>query len=157
MSPNLISKIFLWMKTDNIIHNQFPLCQFIYVKVVWNTCFLFLLHEAMKSLSEVAKSLETILWCIDVLSMFVLSKWQCVALPTHWHASVRTLFYWLHTFLDHTTNNSRKVATPRRVSASGSQNAVQNCHLDKTNMDNSSMHLSFKNVSCIQRITVVFL
>ena len=34
--------------------------------------------------------------CIDILSMFVLSKWQCVALPTRWRASVRALFYSFH-------------------------------------------------------------
>ena len=49
-------------------------------------------------------------WC-DVLSMFVLSWWQSVALPTCWCTSVRALFYCYHTFLDHTTNISRKVHT----------------------------------------------
>jgi len=75
--------------------------------------------------------------CCDVLSMFVLSKWHHVLLPTHWHASVRLLFYCNHTFLDHTTNISRKVHAPRRISLSGAQTNVQNCHLDKTNMDKS--------------------
>ena len=56
-------------------------------------------------------------WCCDVLSMFVLSKWQRVALPTRWRASVRALSYCDYTFLDHTTNISRKVRTPRCVSA----------------------------------------
>jgi len=46
-----------------------------------------------------------------------------------------------HTFLDHSTNIIRKVRAPRLVSASGAPNDVQNCHLDKTNMDNSSMQL----------------
>ena len=77
--------------------------------------------------------------CIDVLSMFVLSKWQCVALPTCWRALIRAL-YWFHTFLDHTTNISSKVRTQRRVSPSGAPNEVHNCHLDKKNMENSSMH-----------------
>ena len=72
--------------------------------------------------------------------MFVLSKWQCVALPTHWRALVRTLFYLFHTFLDQTINISRKMRAPRRESASVAPNDVPNCHLDKTNMDNSSMH-----------------
>ena len=72
--------------------------------------------------------------------MFVLSKWQCVALTTCWRASVRALFNSFPTFLDQTTNISRKVRAPRRVSASGASNDVPNCHLDKTNMDNSSMH-----------------
>ena len=35
---------------------------------------------------------------------------------------------------------NRKVRAPRRVSTSGAPNDVPNCHLDKTNMDNSSMH-----------------
>ena len=53
---------------------------------------------------------------IDVLSMFVLSKWQCVALPTHWRASsVRALCCWFYTFLDHTTNISWKVCALRCV------------------------------------------
>ena len=42
--------------------------------------------------------------------------------------------------LEHTTNNRRKVRAPRHVSASSASNVVQNCHLDETNMDNSSMH-----------------
>ena len=78
--------------------------------------------------------------CIDVLSMFVLSKWQRVALLMHWRASVRALFYSFHTLLDHSTNIIRKMHAPRRVSASGAPNDVQNCHLDKINMENSSMH-----------------
>ena len=41
--------------------------------------------------------------------MFVLSKWQRVALRTRWRASVRALFYCYHTFLDHTTNINRKL------------------------------------------------
>ena len=61
-----------------------------------------------------------------------------------WHsrcASVRAF----HTFLDQTTIISckvrapRRVRSPRRLSASGAPNDVPNCHLDKTNMDNSSM------------------
>ena len=43
--------------------------------------------------------------------------------------------YCYHTFLDHTRNVSRKVRAPRLVIASGASNNVQNCHLDKTNMD----------------------
>jgi len=41
------------------------------------------------------------------------------------------------------TNNKyqKESAEPRRVSASGAPKDVPNCHLDKTNMDNSSMHL----------------
>ena len=74
------------------------------------------------------------------LSMFVLSKWQCVALPTHWRASVHALFNCYHTFLDHTTNISRKAHAPRRVSMSGTPNNGQNCRLDKTNMNKTSQH-----------------
>ena len=56
-------------------------------------------------------------------------------------ASMHTLFYWFHTFVDHTTKISIKVRAPRRVSASGTPNDVPNCHLDQTTTDNSSMHL----------------
>ena len=77
----------------------------------------------------------------DVLSMFVMSKWQSVVLLTRWRASVRALFYWYHTFLDHTTNISIKVCAPRCISASGAPNNFQNCHLDKTNMDKTSQQL----------------
>jgi len=78
------------------------------------------------------------------MSMFVSSKWQRVALPTGWRASVRPLFYCYLTFLDHKTNISRKVCAPRRVSASGAPNKFQNCHLDdKTNMDKTSQHHIF--------------
>ena len=52
-------------------------------------------------------------------------------------------FYWFHIFLDHTTNISIKVRAPRRVSAPGAPNDFPNCHLDKTTMDNSSMHRHF--------------
>ena len=65
-----------------------------------------------------------------------------LALLTRWCASARTLFYSFHTLLDHSTNIIRKMRAPRRVSVSGAPNDVQNCHLDKTNMDNSSMHQS---------------
>ena len=77
--------------------------------------------------------------------MFVLSKWQRVALPTCWRASVRALFYCYHTFLDHRTNSRRKVRAMSRVSASGAPNNVPNCHLDKTNMANPSQHLFSRN------------
>ena len=59
---------------------------------------------------------ERIFRCCDVLSMFVLSKWQCVVLPMHCRAAVCALFYWFHTFFDHTTNISRKVRATRCVS-----------------------------------------
>ena len=62
--------------------------------------------------------------CTVVMSMFVLSKWQRVALPTRWRASMRALFCCYLTFLDHRTN----------ISASGAPNKFQNCHLDKTNI-----------------------
>ena len=64
-----------------------------------------------------------------VMSMFVLSKWQRVALPTRWRASLRALFYCYLTFLDHRKNISRKVRTK-----------FQNCHLDKTNMDKTNLY-----------------
>ncbi len=76
--------------------------------------------------------LNSAYWCCDVLSIFVLSKWQHVALPTRWHASVRTLFYCYLTFLDQRTNISRKVRAPRHVSASGVPKKFQNCHLYDT-------------------------
>ena len=44
--------------------------------------------------------------CTVVMSMFVSSKWQRVALPTPWRASVQALFYCYLTFLDHRTNIS---------------------------------------------------
>ena len=78
--------------------------------------------------------------CTVVMSKFFPSKWQRVALPTRWRASVRTLFYCYLTFLDQRTNISRKVHAPRRVSTSGAPNKFQNCHLDKTNMDKTSQH-----------------
>ena len=84
------------------------------------------------------------------LSMLVFSKWQCVALPSCWHTFVRALFYWLHAFLDHTTNIRRKVHAPRRVSALWAPYDVQNCHLDKTNMDNLSMQLKCRLVKIWQ-------
>jgi len=68
--------------------------------------------------------------CTVVMSMFVSSKWK----------GVRALFYCYLTFLDHRTNNSRKVRAPRRVSASGAPNKFQNFHLDETNMDKTSQH-----------------
>ena len=80
-------------------------------------------------------------WCTVVMSMFVSFKWQRVALLMRWRASVRTLFYWYITFLDHRTNISRKVHAPRFISASGASNKFQNCHLDKTNMDKASQLL----------------
>ena len=99
-------------------------------------------------------------WCYDVLSMFVLSQWQRVALPMCWPTSVRGLFYCYHPFLDHTTNISRKVHAPRHAIASGAPNNVQNCHLDKTNMDKTSQHhnllmLSLKK-SCKIKIYIMF-
>jgi len=45
--------------------------------------------------------------------MFVLSKWQRVALLMRWCALVLSLFYWYLTFLDHRTNISRKVRAAR--------------------------------------------
>ena len=54
--------------------------------------------------------------------------------------SVRTLFYWFHTFLDHTKNISRKMRAPCCVSTSGAPNNVQNCPLDKINMDKKAQH-----------------
>ena len=74
------------------------------------------------------------------MSMFVLSKWQCVALQTRWRASVLALFYCYLTFLYHRTNISRKVRALRRVSTSGAPNKFQNCHMDKTNRDKTSQH-----------------
>ena len=53
--------------------------------------------------------------CWDVLSMFVLSRWQRVSLLKLWCALVRVLFYCYNTFLDHTTNTSRKVRAQRRI------------------------------------------
>ena len=47
--------------------------------------------------------------------MFVSSKWQHVALPTRWCASVRALCYCYLTFLDHRTNIISKVHAPMRV------------------------------------------
>ena len=44
------------------------------------------------------------------MPMLFLSKWQRVALPMRWSASVRALFYCYLTFLDHRTNISRKSA-----------------------------------------------
>ena len=75
-----------------------------------------------------------------------LTVYPCLFYPSDnvwrsWRASVRALYYSFHTFLDQTTNISRNVRAPRRVSASWAPNNVPNCHLDKTNMDNSSMHL----------------
>ena len=78
--------------------------------------------------------------CTDVMSMFVSSKWQHVALLTRWCASMCALFYCYLTFLDHRTNISRKVHAPRCISALGAPNTFQNCHLDKTNMDKTSQH-----------------
>ena len=72
--------------------------------------------------------------------MFVLSKWQRVALPTRWRASVRPLLYCYHTFLDHTTNINRKLLAPRHVSASGAPKNAQKCHLDETRMDKTTQH-----------------
>ena len=114
-----------WAISD--ILNFFMLCNWI----------LKISFSKWKSLTISFKNTQ---WCIDVSSMFVLSKWQCVALPTRWQASVRALFYCYYTFLDHTTNMRRKLRAPRRVSASGAPINVQNCHLDKTNMDKTSQH-----------------
>ena len=75
--------------------------------------------------------------------------YPCLFYPSDnvWH-SRRTdaprcahFFYLFHTFLDHTTKIRRKERAPSRVSVAGAPNAVHNCHLDKTNKDNSSMHL----------------
>ena len=44
---------------------------------------------------------------------------------------VQTLIYSFYTFLDQTTNISRKVRAPRRVSASGAPNDVPNFKLEK--------------------------
>jgi len=87
-----------------------------------------------------------LLRCMGVVSMFVLSKWQCVALPTRWRASVHALFKWSHIFLAHTTNISWKVCAPSRDSASRAPNNVVNCHLNKTNMDKTSMYAPLLNV-----------
>ena len=72
------------------------------------------------------QELWTVFECCDVLSMFVMSKWQCVVLLTCWRASVRALSYCYHTFLDHTTNISRKVHTLRRISVSERQTMFKN-------------------------------
>ena len=53
--------------------------------------------------------------CNVIMSMFVASKWQRVALPKLWRASVCALFFCYHTFLDHKPNSSWKVRAPRRV------------------------------------------
>ena len=66
--------------------------------------------------------------CCDVLSIFVLSKWQCVAHPTRWRIPM---------------------SAPRRVSASGAPKKFQNCHMDKTNMGKTSQHYYFVCFSLI--------
>ena len=100
-----------------------------------------IIHHWNRKITEIRQDTDGISnsvgWC-DVLSMFVLYKWQCVALPMCWCTSVRALFYCYHTYLDHTTNISWKVRAPRRVSGSGAPNNAQNCHLDKINMDKTS-------------------
>ena len=55
-----------------------------------------------------------------------------LALTTRSRASVFTLLYlyWL-------CKINRKVRAPRHASTSGVPNDVPNCHLDKTNMENS--------------------
>jgi len=64
-------------------------------------------------------------------------------------ASVCALFYCYPTFLDHTTNISRQVRAPRRTSASGAPSHIQNCHLDKTNMDKTKTSQHHDNISKI--------
>ena len=105
------------------------------------TCVVFNLKYVTKLCRYTVILVYVSLRCCDVLFMFVLSKWQCVALPMRWRAWVHAHFYCYHTFLDHTTNISRKMHTPLPVSASGAQNNGKNCHLDKTNMDKTSQHL----------------
>ena len=62
------------------------------------------------------KWIPAMLWgCTVVMPMFVSSKWQRVALPTRWRASVRALFFCYLTFLDHRTNISRKVRARQHV------------------------------------------
>ena len=68
-------------------------------------------------LSDLRKKYQT-KWCTVVMSMFVSSKWQRVALPTCWRALVRALFYCYLT-CDHRPNSrkgsgSRKVGAPAR-------------------------------------------
>ena len=63
----------------------------------------------------------------------------------------RALFYCYLTFLDHRTNISRKVRTPRLVRVSRAPNKFKNCHLDKTNMDKTSQHLKFSLLMAVGR------
>ena len=68
-------------------------------------------------------------------------------------ASVRALFYWFHTFLDHTTNISRKVRAPRRVSASGGAKQCSKWSLgQKKNMDNALISFINDVIMSINRL-----
>jgi len=88
------------------------------------------------------------------MSMFVLSKWQRVALPTRWRASVPAFLYFYLTFLDHRTNISRKVHAPRHVSASGAPNKFKNSNMDKTSQhQNFHSHISVNQFSNQQKFS----
>ena len=84
---------------------------------------------------------------ISTLTYGVVMFCPCLFCPSDnvWRSrqSDAPLFYCYHTFLDHTTNINRKVRAPRRVSALGAPNNVQNCHWDKTNMDQTSQNLIY--------------
>ena len=60
---------------------------------------------------------------------------HCLALPTRWRASVRALFYW------YMLGDPRRCEINRKVHALRHVGSATNCHLDKTSMDKSSMHM----------------
>ena len=55
-----------------------------------------------------------------------------------------------------TVRHNAVVRAPRRVSASGAPNDVPYCHLDKTNMDNSSMHCMWVREHSSKLDTIVY-
>ena len=68
---------------------------------------------------------KRVLWCFVHVCFVQNDNFEhCLALPIRWRALVRTLYYWYLVCDPRKCDNSRKVCTPRRVSASGAPHVV---------------------------------
>jgi len=112
-------------------------------KVFFRTLTDFLFLRPLCCIKHEFNSL--VLWCLIHVCFVQVTTY--VALPTRWRASVHSLFYCYHTFLDHTTNSSRKLRSPRRVSASVSAKQFSKLSLVKhrQNITTPILSLCIKN------------
>ena len=107
----------------------------VFTKNLWNL-YSFVIKEYV--------STWRVHWCFIHVCFVQVTMWWRSRRADASRVHART-FYWFHIFLDDTTNIRRKVRAPRRISASGVPNNVQNCHVDKTNMDKTSQHLFLRS------------